>query len=177
MNLFLLFMIAFSAVTFGTPVDVVHHTVEMRQLSPSELKNAMYRRRFRMPTMGGRGGGLAGVADGIFNIIGGFKDSDNKRREKFVHDALDKYGRLHPGCNIIVVHTDLGYDKNFQGQEGKDWGKAHEEVWIKIGGGSKGYDIFWFKKGTFVRHGDGGWLNWGYTGSPKREDNKLTYTR
>ncbi|KAF8991074.1 hypothetical protein BDQ17DRAFT_1546997 [Cyathus striatus] len=158
MKLYLFLILAYSllvSLVFASPLDVTpNDLIEMRGLSPAEVHLvSLYRRR--------RYGGGSGVGfmDGMLNVIDGIKNmqgDDNKRREEFVKAALGKYGQQHPGYNIIVVHTDVGYDKDF----GKDWGHAHEEVPIKIGGGSKGYDIFWFKKGTFNRHGDGGWLNW-----------------
>ncbi|KAF8991072.1 hypothetical protein BDQ17DRAFT_1371220 [Cyathus striatus] len=183
MKMLILLFITFSSLVAASPVEFVRRqTVKSREVIPESWHEAraVHRRGVAADRMtkivGSSRDGAAGARLGqaMFEIIDKFKNDDDqvKRRIEFVHNSLDKYGKKHPGFNIIVVHTDVGYDKpSFIGE----WGKAHEEVPIHIGGGSKGYDIFWFKKGTFNRHGDGGWINWGYTGTPKRDGGKLTY--
>lgn len=42
-------------------------------------------------------------------------------------------------------------------------------------GSGGGYVLFFFKKGVFINKGDGGWLNWAYSGEPERMGDCLIY--
>ncbi|KAF9441339.1 hypothetical protein P691DRAFT_739758 [Macrolepiota fuliginosa MF-IS2] len=97
----------------------------------------------------------------------------SQARGNFVRKLLDTTSKAKPGFNVIVIHTKHSYA--FQGVRNVDWGHDHAEFQRDVPG-TIGFEIYWFHKGWLRNEGDGGWLNWGYTGSPKREGGLLTYS-
>ncbi|KAF9004322.1 hypothetical protein BDQ17DRAFT_1408824 [Cyathus striatus] len=111
------------------------------------------------------------VVQGIKMIVDAIKNGiakDKEARSRFTVDLVGRIRGKYPGFNVAVCHTK--HETKFDGVRGKDWGHLHEEFDVKIGG-TVGYEIYWFKKGTFIRKGDGGYLNWAYAGNiAKKED-------
>ncbi|PWN86916.1 hypothetical protein FA10DRAFT_235151 [Acaromyces ingoldii] len=59
--------------------------------------------------------------------------------------------------NYVICHTDHEYQWN--GAEGADWGHAHYELDIQIGG-TVGYEVYGSNVGGYFKgKGDGGYLN------------------
>ncbi|KAJ3524035.1 hypothetical protein NMY22_g11178 [Coprinellus aureogranulatus] len=71
-----------------------------------------------------------------------------------------------PAWNWVICHTK--HNTKFDGKQGKDWFHRHEEFPVSFHK-TIGYEIYWFKKGTFTRRGDGGYLNWAYGGRIKNK--------
>ncbi|MER5888844.1 hypothetical protein ABT160_33885 [Streptomyces sp. NPDC001941] len=85
---------------------------------------------------------------------------------ELTHSLIDEYSRAFPDTNIIAVKS--FDDLSFSGVSGLE----HLAV-------VDGVDIFAIKNGTVVNNGDGGWRNWGFSGTYEREgDSKeVTFTR
>ncbi|MEV8452367.1 hypothetical protein AB0467_21620 [Streptomyces sp. NPDC052095] len=73
-------------------------------------------------------------------------------RAELTHSLIDEYGRGFPGKNIIVAKS-FG-DLSFTGVSGLE----HLAV-------VDGFDVFALDSGTITNKGDGGWKNWGFTGT------------
>lgn len=58
----------------------------------------------------------------------------------------------YPGWNWVICHTK--HKTDFKGEHHH----RHEEFKVSFGK-TIGYEIYWFKAGTFERQGDGGYLN------------------
>ncbi|KAF9558824.1 hypothetical protein CPC08DRAFT_763681 [Agrocybe pediades] len=97
------------------------------------------------------------------------KVSDNDFRSQFTSKFVVDLRKAYPQYNWVVCHTAHNY--NFKGTQGKDWGHSHQELPISLGH-TIGYEIYWFTEGVFRRTGDGGYLNWAYSGNVKSATNK-----
>ncbi|KAJ3524998.1 hypothetical protein NMY22_g10761 [Coprinellus aureogranulatus] len=91
-------------------------------------------------------------------------NQDNEGRSGFTQRAVRRCREKWPKYNWVICHTD--HSTHFDGKQGKEWGHFHREYDIQIGG-TIGYEVYWFESGKFVRHGDGGYLNWAYFGNVK----------
>ncbi|KAF9445743.1 hypothetical protein P691DRAFT_805237 [Macrolepiota fuliginosa MF-IS2] len=108
----------------------------------------------------------------IVDIIKAGVQEDNNAREKFTQETIANGREKFPAFNWVICH--VKHTTDFAGVNGRDWGHSHHEVDIKIGG-TIGYEIYWFKSGTFSRQGDGGYINWAWSGFPKEiTDNGAT---
>ncbi|KAG6902767.1 hypothetical protein C0995_011915 [Termitomyces sp. Mi166 len=86
---------------------------------------------------------------------------DKKARGEFTKFVVDEGRKSHPEFNWIACHTK--HRTKFTGVKGKDWGHDHHEFDIKVGG-TIGYEIYFAREGEFWNEGDGGYLNWAYSG-------------
>ncbi|KAF5359387.1 hypothetical protein D9756_003622 [Leucocoprinus leucothites] len=105
------------------------------------------------------------VVKGIIKIVKGIIDGvkhDNEGRGQFTQDTVANGRSQYPDFNWVVVHTK--HETDFDGVQDEDWGHQHQEFDIEIGG-TIGYEIYWFRSGTFKRQGDGGFLNWAWGGA------------
>ncbi|RDB14945.1 hypothetical protein Hypma_016158 [Hypsizygus marmoreus] len=110
------------------------------------------------------GGLLVDVVKGIQAGIEADKENDIQNRSKFTQDLVNALNSKSPKLNYVICHTK--HSTAFEGTKGTDWGHAHQEFDIKVGG-TIGYEIYWFTAGKFTRQGDGGYLNWAYVGNVK----------
>ncbi|KAF9553679.1 hypothetical protein CPC08DRAFT_754094 [Agrocybe pediades] len=100
----------------------------------------------------------------VGNLVNAITDrisKDKQMREGWTRAMVDELKSKYPGFNFVVCH--VRHSKQFVGQPQKDWFHAHKEIKVSFGR-TIGYDIYWFKEGVFHRLGDGGWLNWAYSG-------------
>jgi len=97
------------------------------------------------------------LVEGIIDMI----NEDNTKRDQFTVDTVTQSGQQWPGFNWVICHTD--HTTAFDGTQGTDWGHTHHELDISLGR-TIGYELYWFRSGTFTRNGDGGYLNWAYEG-------------
>ncbi|KJA21578.1 hypothetical protein HYPSUDRAFT_67703 [Hypholoma sublateritium FD-334 SS-4] len=102
--------------------------------------------------------GIMKVIEAITKQIAADKDM----RGKYTSALVDKLYNRYRKFNFVVCHTD--HKTDFKGKQGKDWGHIHHEVDVAFHK-TIGYEIYWFKDGTFHRYGDGGYLNWAYYGN------------
>jgi len=113
----------------------------------------------------------------IVDIIKGKINADKQKRSKWTLDMVSQFRQKYPHYNFVVCHVKHKY--NFKGARGKDWGHSHQELKVSFGK-TVGYEIYWFKEGTFKRQGDGGWLNWAYSGkvvSAKQKNSFITFAK
>jgi hypothetical protein len=99
------------------------------------------------------------VGDFVWGIIDAI-NHDITLRDQFTTKTVTDSGQKWPGFNWVICHTD--HTTAFDGTQGTDWGHSHHELGLIFG--STGYELYWFKSGTFTRNGDGGYLNWAYEG-------------
>ncbi|KAF8959829.1 hypothetical protein BDZ97DRAFT_2077844 [Flammula alnicola] len=101
---------------------------------------------------------------GIIKLVHLIQDQINKDKDmrgRWTKALADKFRAQHPHLNFIVCHTKHTY--NFKGRRGVDWDHSHQEINVSFHK-TVGFEIYWFKEGTFHRIGDGGYLNWAYNG-------------
>jgi len=123
---------------------------ERQEVSPEEIEDAVKVAK--------------DIVTGIINIVKFIKgkiEHDKKMRGQYTDMLVKKMSATYPKFNFAVCHTK--HTTDFKGVKGKDWGHTHHEFKVSF---SKtiGYEIYWFRQGTFHRIGDGGYLNWAYDG-------------
>ncbi|RXW11593.1 hypothetical protein EST38_g14263 [Candolleomyces aberdarensis] len=104
------------------------------------------------------------IVEGIVQLVGYVlgKIADEKgAREDYTRDFVENAAKQYPGWNWVICH--VAHSIQFDGVQGEDWDHDHAEFPILLG--TIVYDIYWFKSGTFVKTGDGGWINWAYIGN------------
>ncbi|KAJ2922102.1 hypothetical protein H1R20_g14983, partial [Candolleomyces eurysporus] len=101
--------------------------------------------------------GIVGLVDYVLGKIA----DDKGAREDYTRDFVENAAQQYPGWNWVICHVEHSFQ--FDGVEGTDWGRDHADFPVFLG--TIRYDIYWFKSGTFVKTGDGGWINWAYIGN------------
>ncbi|KAF8230847.1 hypothetical protein L208DRAFT_101092 [Tricholoma matsutake] len=101
---------------------------------------------------------VTGIVAGLVSYIG----DDTPRREAYTQQVVSDLYANNSNANYVVCHTK--YDFSFDGTQGTDWDHLHHELPVSFGR-TIGYDIYWFRSGTFRRWGDGGFINWAYIGN------------
>ncbi|RXW19742.1 hypothetical protein EST38_g6102 [Candolleomyces aberdarensis] len=104
------------------------------------------------------------VVEGIVQLVQyvlGRIEEDKGSREDYTRDFVENAMKEFPGYNWVICH--VAHQIQFDGVEGQDWGRDHAEFPVLLG--TIGYDIYWLKSGTFVKTGDGGYINWAYGGN------------
>ncbi|KAJ2922110.1 hypothetical protein H1R20_g14992, partial [Candolleomyces eurysporus] len=102
----------------------------------------------------------------VVQLIKGKIEKDKSRRGNYTHDFIGKSMAQFPKWNWVICHTK--HSTKFDGKSGTDYFHRHEEFPVSFGK-TIGYEIYWFKSGTFTRQGDGGYLNWSYGGNIKKK--------
>ncbi|KAJ3536723.1 hypothetical protein NMY22_g5910 [Coprinellus aureogranulatus] len=102
------------------------------------------------------------VLEAVYNAIMSRVESDNEGRRQYTQAIVSTLRQTFPQYNWVCVHT--AHSKSFEGVAGQDWGQGHGDFDLKIGG-VVGYEIYYCRGGIFVLHGDGGFLNWAWTGN------------
>lgn len=108
----------------------------------------------------------------IVNFIKGKIEADKQKRAQWTSEMVGKFRAQYPHYNFVICHVKHKY--NFKGAQGKDWGHSHQELPVSFHK-TVGYEIYWFREGTFDRQGDGGWLNWSYSGKVLSATNKNSH--
>jgi len=124
---------------------------------------------------GGVGNIGEAIKDGIVLIVNAIKgaiEKDKQRRNDWTPRFIAQFSAKYPKQNAIMCHTK--HDVHWEGIEGKDWGKTTAKFKPKLGLPVK-YDVYWGGAGTFTNKGDGGYLNWAFTGNFKRDGNKVQF--
>jgi len=115
------------------------------------------------------------VIEVVVNAIKGQIEKDKTMRGHWTSKMIGDLRAKSPRFNFVLCHTK--HKTSFKGKQGVDWGHSHQELHVSFGK-TVGYEIYWFKEGTFERIGDGGWLNWAYSGAVKNKSGdgkKLTF--
>ncbi|KAF9481072.1 hypothetical protein BDN70DRAFT_876812 [Pholiota conissans] len=104
----------------------------------------------------------------VVNLIKGKIERDKAMRSQWTGDMINAFRKKYPHYNFVLCHT--SHKTDFKGVRGKDWGHTHQELPVSFHK-TVGYEIYWFREGTFHRYGDGGWLNWAFAGNVRSRTN------
>lgn len=96
----------------------------------------------------------------IFSAIGEDQREDAAARGAFTQNVTDGTLKAHPGWNVVTVHPK--HTVNFQGSQGPDW--YHNTTSLDTHAGNIAFDIYAARAGEFQLNGDGGYMNWAYSG-------------
>jgi hypothetical protein len=116
----------------------------------------------------------AGVAAGITALgiligrhVWGLHVAANEKREAYVKAFLEEANRQYPNYNVALIHT----EHDVAGQY------VHQHVEVPTDENNTiGYEVYFSKKGdpfSLDNKGDGGWINWGYSGEFERKGNSI----
>jgi hypothetical protein len=117
----------------------------------------------------GSGLGIAGLALGITSFVKSLQASDNDKRAAFTQRMIAELNQKYPNYNFIISHH--------RSSKAEGPGIVHNHVELPMAVGSCGYEIFASPKGQpfkFVLNGDGGYINWAFSGNFNRDGNTLT---
>ncbi|CEH17454.1 hypothetical protein CBOM_03495 [Ceraceosorus bombacis] len=105
-------------------------------------------------------------------------EADKVKRADQARETVDRMAREYPDTNFLASHVEM--DNKFGGVEKQDWAHDHFEVDIKVGG-TIGFELWGFQDAVIKRKGDGGALNWAWTGvlekDPEENGSLLTFAR
>ncbi|KAG5634914.1 hypothetical protein H0H81_000347 [Sphagnurus paluster] len=104
------------------------------------------------------------IAQTLWNIFRSWDDKDG--RSQWTQDLVRQSFQRNPQFNYVVVHT--RHSINFNGVRDVDWSVERYNYSLRIG--SVPYDLYVFRSGTFSLLGDGGFLNWAFTGRVVSQD-------
>ncbi|KAJ3542454.1 hypothetical protein NMY22_g3504 [Coprinellus aureogranulatus] len=90
----------------------------------------------------------------------------------FARELVGYAREQYPEFNWVICHTDHSY--SWKGNRSVDWEHWHYEldVW---GAGTIGYELYWAREGVFSLNGDGGYINWAYSGVGTALDSRTIY--
>lgn len=101
---------------------------------------------------------LSSIIGSIPGILQKLQDID---RGQFTIDLVNALWNNNMNYNYVICH--VARDYTFEGTQGVDW--DHDEIQIAPRNSpSIGFDIVVGGAGTFIRQGDGGFINWAYQG-------------
>lgn len=100
--------------------------------------------------------------------ISEYNDNEQVAEGVFTCGVVTQLREKFPDKNVIIYH-DQDSIATFGGAT-----HYHLEFDLKLGF-TKGYEIYVFDYGTFVRAGDGGNNNWRMAGNIERQDNKVKF--
>jgi hypothetical protein len=112
------------------------------------------------------------VASVISQVVGILQNvfDPKEAREKFTNDSVDRLAQEFPDYNVLLVHT----AHHFESGE-----HVHKHVEFYTGAGnSYGYEVYLMRKGqktVFILDGDGGFINWCFTGSYNRDGHRVEF--
>lgn len=113
---------------------------------------------------------VAGVVKGLVDL--GIKCVDEARKS-FLKETVRVMAEKHPDYNVMMVHPKHTWYK------GDPAHRIHEHVeFYWLGKLSFGYEIYLLRKGTeqyFRNLGDGGDINWEWTGTWCRDGKWVTF--
>jgi hypothetical protein len=92
----------------------------------------------------------------------------NDKKSAFVRYVIDDCKKNYPSYNVVVCRVR-------HSTQGKS---IHRHVELSAPVGTVGFDIHYVHANDrfkFTRHGDGGWINWGFYGKWVRNDNVITH--
>lgn len=103
------------------------------------------------------------VVKDIFEAVEKQHEAQDKFTQSFVQTARERY----PGKNALAIC--VGHDRNFQNA-------SHEHTELRVSlGRTVGYECYVFDSGTLTKRGDGGFINWCFNGSYKRDGDHVEF--
>jgi hypothetical protein len=111
---------------------------------------------------------IAAVAvEAIKSMVSDVNENDNQLRENFARYYIDDAQKKYPDYNVVLIHT----QHTLSGEYTHD----HVEVPISLGR-TIGYEIYFAGRGrpfTLTNQGDGGFINWMYSGDFTRDGSTI----
>ena len=106
---------------------------------------------------------VLGIADRIASSVNGDSDRSGFVKglmETASHQAGDKY-------NVMVFNLGNDYDRNFNGVQ----------FFATTVYQSLTFGVWIFEDGNFTNKGDGGWINWAFSGAFDKEDKYVKFKK
>lgn len=107
----------------------------------------------------------------IYNGITGEGEQEHADESAWTQAQVIDLQNRYPDSNVLifhdqnsVFHPDVGFH-------------SHYELDLEgyFGTRTQGYEVWVFNSGTFTHAGDGGYINWAFSGSFDRNDNQVTF--
>ncbi len=110
------------------------------------------------------------IVEILIDKLSGIEMADNDKRQQFVQDQIDQFTQQYPNYNIVICHPPCDVD------DGAGFGVDpqyraliyHQHFELGMTVGTCGYDLYMAEQGKsfhFHNNGDGGWINWGFSGN------------
>ncbi|CAF9904553.1 hypothetical protein IMSHALPRED_000104 [Imshaugia aleurites] len=112
-------------------------------------------------------GAVSGLVSGISGLVSG-NANDQNYRNGWTQQQIGTLSAANPGKNIIVVFPP--HSQSLQGSQ-------YQQLVCKTPTQTLSYDCYIFDSGTFTLKGDGGYLNWAFTGNFTRNGNTVTFKK
>jgi len=109
------------------------------------------------------------AAESIVELVEAAQENDEKKREEFTQRYVDEALKKYPNYNVVVSHNGGKIIGN---------GAQHLHIEVPMTVGTCGYEIWLLPKGqkiTFVRNGDGGFINWAFGGRFNRDGDTVNF--
>ncbi|KAF9270846.1 hypothetical protein L218DRAFT_993390 [Marasmius fiardii PR-910] len=99
----------------------------------------------------------------VNELLNGISNKDKLRaRGYFTQRVVQSIHNQYPNFNAIIVHPK--HECKFEGIKGVDWDHFHINYYIGFRNFCVGYDVYVCKNAEFCLKGDGGNLNWAFSG-------------
>lgn len=112
---------------------------------------------------------IAKLALNVTKLVKRLQASDNDKRAAFTRRVIAELTQRLPNYNFVITHH--------RSSKAEGSSVVHKHVELPMAVGSCGYEIFGSPKGQpfkFVLNGDGGYINWSYSGDFNRNGGTLT---
>ena len=110
--------------------------------------------------------GMASIVVGLLQAAMGSSHDLHEAQSNFTKMYLDTMGPKHPTKNILI--TCVAHERDFTNE-------FHEVAELGTWFGGIKYDCYVFDSGEFTLKGDGGWINWAFTGSFDRDGGHVVF--
>jgi hypothetical protein len=101
-------------------------------------------------------------------------NDDNKKREQYTQSFVNQASKSYPQWNVVICHPGHTATPN---EKSPNTYVRHQHLELGMTVGTCGYDVYFSPKGKafqFVNQGDGGFINWAFSGEFSRNGNTIT---
>ena len=112
--------------------------------------------------------GISSLATVVTTIVLSLTQKDNEKREEFTKEFVKQASQQYPDYNVVITCSPHRQSGN---------SIIHQHVELPLSVGTRGYEVYFSPKGQpfeFVLEGDGGYINWAYSGDFTRNEGTLT---
>ncbi|KAG5647069.1 hypothetical protein DXG03_001439 [Asterophora parasitica] len=113
----------------------------------------------------------------IVKLVKAKIEKDKLARGQFTKHVVEEGRRNRPEFNWVACHPK--HRTKWAGERNKDWGHEHKEFAVSFKK-TVGYEIYYGREGEIWNEGDGGYLNWAYSGFFKtagKKNKHVTFKR
>lgn len=113
---------------------------------------------------------IIAAAEAAVNLIKGLVQLSHQHdaENQFTQSTVQNLNSQYPNMNVMIYHDT---DSKFNFPNGQH---THYELDIGLGF-TEGYEIWVFEQGTFDKVGDGGYINWCFSGNFNRNGNHVDF--